>query len=101
MRRRKGNFAVFSGYGFYIPGPGGILGLLLWFLAGAVLGAVVTAIFTLAYGSDVPMEYLMVVSYPLMFIPAMIYASGASKRNCFLEEGIALDSKHWGRAEPR
>ena len=41
------------------------------------------------------MEYGTLVSYPLMFIPAMIYASVKSRNNSFTRNGRKLDSRHF------
>ena len=38
----------------------------------------------------------MLVSYPIMFIPPMIYASLQSKRNSFFDLGYKLDSNNFG-----
>lgn len=97
MRRRRGNYDLFSSFGFFIPGPWGVVTLLLLFLVGMLLGTAAVALLNFAYGSSLPMEYQQVVSYPLMFIPAVLYASLKSKRNSFFDEGTALDSCHWGK----
>jgi membrane protease YdiL (CAAX protease family) len=41
--------------------------------------------------------YGTVISYPLMFIPALLYASAQSRRNEFFETGYALDSSNFGQ----
>ena len=96
MNKRKKNYSFLSNYPFFTPGfKGGII-LLLLFLAGAVLGGIVSAPLALLYKSSNAMEAVMLVSYPIMFIPPMIYASLQSKRNSFFDLGYKLDSNNFG-----
>ena len=96
MNKRKKNYSFLSNYPFFTPGfKGGII-LLLLFLAGAVLGGIVSAPLALLYTSSTAMEAVMLVSYPIMFIPPMIYASLQSKRNSFFDLGYKLDSNNFG-----
>lgn len=92
------NYDLFSGFQFYTPGVSGMLALLLWLLVGACLGSFVTLLFNSALGADIALEYSSLVSYPLMFIPAMMYSSLKSKSNSLWENGYALDSNHFGKA---
>ena len=96
-KNRKSNFDLFSSYSFYTPGFGGIGALVLWFLAGTVLGSVVAAVFTaLMPGAD-NLQYALLISYPLMFVPPMMFANLRSKRNAFFDTGYALSSDNYGR----
>lgn len=97
VKRTVRNYDLFSGFQFYTPGVSGMLALLLLLLAGACLGSLVTMMFTAALGADVALEYGTLVAYPLMFIPAMMFASIKSKSNALWDDGYALDSKHFGR----
>jgi len=100
MNKRKKNYNFLSNYPFYTPGfKGGII-LLLLFLAGALLGSIVSAPLALIYSSSNAMEAVMLVSYPIMFIPPMIYASLQSKRNSFFDLGYKLDSNNFGSLGP-
>ena len=67
--------------------------LLAWLLVGAVLGNIASLVFTLAMG-QASMDYAMVVAYPLMFVPAMIYAGHKSQVNAMACKGVKLDSSH-------
>ena len=96
MSRRK-NFNIYSHYTYYIPGVGGMFGLILWLLVGSLLGAVVMALFRLVMNPEAAMEYGMLVSYPLQFIPAMMYASSQSRSRCISNPGVNLDSNHFGK----
>lgn len=97
VKRTVRNYDLFSGFQFYTPGVSGMLALLLLLLAGACLGSLVTVIFTAALGGDIAMEYGTLISYPLMFIPPMMYASLKSKANALWDAGYQLDSSHFGQ----
>ena len=69
--------------------------LLLLVLAGALLGNLSTLIFAAVAGAEESMEYSMLISYPLIFIPAMMYVAVQSRNRCMDSEGFALDSSHF------
>ena len=92
----KRNFDLFSGFAWYVPGVGGMFVLLLWLLVGMLLGALVMALMRLLYSADTAATYGILISYPLQFLPPMIYASVKSRRNAIFEEGVALNSRHYG-----
>ena len=69
--------------------------LLLMFLLGALLGNLVIAGLTYI-SADFVTVYGTMISYPVMFIPAMSYASAQSRRNNMFETGYALDSNNFG-----
>lgn len=95
-RRNIRSFNVFEGHAFYTPAVGGMFALLGLLIIGAFFGALVTALLTLILGTDFAMEYGTLISYPLMFIPPMMYAGYKSRSNAVFEQGYALDSKHFG-----
>lgn len=70
---KRGNFKFYEGFAYWNPGLGGVAGLLLWLLAGALLGNLVTMAFVKIAG-EISMDLLTIVSYPVMFIPPMLYA---------------------------
>ena len=97
MKRRSKNYKFYDNFPFYTPGTKGCIILLLLFLAGALAGSLLAAGMTLFYSSpDTAMESAMLISYPVMFIPPMIYASLQSKRNSFFDLGYKLDSNNFG-----
>ncbi|MBQ0150358.1 MAG: CPBP family intramembrane metalloprotease [Bacteroidales bacterium] len=98
VKRTVRNYDLFSGFQYYTPGVSGMLALLLWLLAGACIGSLITMLFGVGLGADAAMEYGTLISYPVMFIPAMMYASLKSKSNALWDKGYALDSSHFGRA---
>lgn len=90
------NYDLFSSYSYHVPAVGGMFMLLGWLLVGAVLGNVITMITVALLGmSQAATEYAMLISYPIMFLPAMVYAGYKSKVNALFEPGYALDSNHF------
>ena len=98
IRRKIHNYDVFSGHAWYVPGVKGVITLLLLFLAGTLLGSIVTIIITACFGAEAAMNYGMLVAYPLSFVPALIYVGVVSRRNMLFEPGYALDSSHFGQS---
>jgi membrane protease YdiL (CAAX protease family) len=64
-------------------------------LAGLVLASVV-ALSLIKTGIGLKTEHIQLISYPLTFLPAMIYARAVSYRNMYFEDGYAVDSKNFG-----
>ncbi|MBR3285814.1 MAG: hypothetical protein IKI70_06040, partial [Bacteroidales bacterium] len=94
MSKRAKNYNFYGNFPFFTPGIKGCIILLLMFLAGAVLGAVIASIIAAPFAASSPettVELVTVISYPVMFIPPMIYASLQSKRNSFFDLGYKLD----------
>ena len=99
MNKRTKNYNFYGNFPFFTPGIKGCIRLLLMFLAGAVLGSVIAAIIAAPFAASSPettVELVTVISYPIMFIPPMIYASLKSKRNSFFDLGYKLDSNNFG-----
>ena len=99
MSKRKNNYNFYGNFPFFTPGIKGCIILLLLFLAGAILGSVLAAIIAAPFAASSPeatVELVTVISYPVMFIPPMIYASLQSKRNSFFDLGYELDSNNFG-----
>lgn len=92
--RRPANFKVFDNFSYFIPGGWGFAGLCLWLIVGSLLGNVISAVFLTVSGGKA-MEAAMLVSYPMIFIPAMIYSSFKSSRNQEFETGYSIDSTHF------
>lgn len=97
MKRKVAkNYNFLEHYTYYVPGVADIFILLALLLLGALVGNVISAVFALVLPAEQASEYAMLVSYPVMFIPAMIYASAKSRRNCLYDNGVKLDSSHFG-----
>lgn len=98
-RNVRRSFDLLSGYTYYLPDIKGVFILLVFLFAGALLGNAVTALFMMIPGAEGLGAYSMLISYPIMFIPAMIYASSRSRFNEAFEagEGIPVDRSDFGR----
>lgn len=96
IKRHENNYDLLSGHSHFIPGPGEILILTILLLVGALIGNVVGFIFLVCL-PDAGQDAMMLISYPLMFIPPMMYAQGKSMRSSMFDEGVALDSENFGK----
>ena len=96
MENRKiRNYDFLSGYSWYTPGTAELLILFAMFIVGIIIGSIVLMICQLALGSEWGAEYGLVITYPIMFIPAMIYARYKSSRNLLFETGYSVDNNHF------
>ena len=92
----RGSYDLFSSYTYYLPDVGGMFILFLLFLLGALLGNLL--ILALGFVStEFVAIYGTVISYPVMFIPPLLYASAQSRRNEYFDKGYALDSNNFGK----
>ena len=73
-----------------------MFGLFLLFLVGALLGNLIVLALGLV-SSEFASVYGTVISYPVMFIPPLLYASAQSRRNEYFDMGYAVDSNNFGR----
>ena len=80
-----------------MPGLGGMMILLILFILGAALGSLTTGLLGRLISNDFVLTYGTIISYPMMFIPPMLYASANSRRNDMFETGYALDSNNFGK----
>ena len=70
--------------------------IFLMFLLGTLLGIGVTAVFISIYRNGDAGIYGTLISYPVMFLPALLYASAKSRRNIMFEKGYLVDSDNFG-----
>ena len=70
--------------------------LLAMFIIGAVIGNL-TLLGFMALSEEAADTYGILISYPLMFIPPMLYAAYQSRKNGFFEWGISIDSSNFGK----
>lgn len=96
MKKNKKNYDIYSGHSHYTPGVAGMFGLLGWFIVGSIIGSIITVVLK-AVAPGLEMEYLQIIAYPFMFVPALIYVGYKSRCNSLFETGYALDSNHFGR----
>lgn len=94
-RRIKKNFRLLDKFTCFVPDFRQLVVLVLWFILGAVLSALVITAMTLVCGPEIGQEYLLLCSYPVMFIPPMIYASIKSSLNSGMIDGVKLDRSHF------
>lgn len=94
MMKKPVNHKFFENYSYYLPGASGILALTGFFLLGAVLGNLVSLLFVAALGAGGE-EFAILISYPVMFIPAMLYASSKSRSLSYNNSGFKLDSNNF------
>ena len=92
----RGSYDLFSNYSHFLPGIGGIFGILGLFILGALLGNIL--VLGLQFISpEFAKEYGTIISYPVMFIPAMLYASSKSRFDENFVQGYRMDSNNFGR----
>lgn len=92
----RGSYDLFSNYNHFLPGVGGMFGLLGLFILGALLGNLVTLALQ-SFLPDIASKFGMLISYPLMFIPAMLYASAKSRFDENFTPEVAVDKGNFGR----
>ena len=98
FRRHGGrcSYDLFSSYSHFLPGVGGLFGIFALFMLGALLGNIL--VLGLQFISpEFAKEYGIIISYPLMFIPAMLYASAKSRFEENFSPGFKMDSNNFGR----
>ena len=99
FKRHQGraSYELFSNYAHYLPGFGGMMMLFLLFILGSLIGSLLSSAFVFLMGpSEAVNSYSMLISYPVSFIPPLLYASAKSRRNEIFETGYALDSNNFG-----
>ena len=89
--RRVKSFDLFSGHAWYVPGIGGMFVLLAWFLLGALLSGLIMIILK----KYLSVHFATLVSYPLQFLPAMVFAASQSRKNMLFDPGYTLNNKHF------
>ena len=100
----RGSYNLFASYNYFLPGIKGMIMLFVMFLLGSLLGNLVVIGLTFGFSAEFAQSYGTVISYPLMFVPAMIYASYQSRKTEIWGElegipecGIPLDSNNFGQ----
>ena len=94
--RKVNNYDLYAGHAWYVPGVGGMFGLLGWFLIGNLLGSLVILLLGAFVPADIVATYSSLVVYPLSFLPAMIYAAHKSRMNSLFDPGYKLSSANFG-----
>ena len=97
-RKVRRNYNFLSHYTYFVPGVADIFILVAWLLGGAVIGNLLSLVLLLFMDAQSATTYATVIAYPVMFIPAMMYASAKSRSRCLDHSGVLLDSSHFGTA---
>ena len=91
--KRRGGFDLFSSYDHFVPGWTGVMVLVLIFCLGMGISALVQLGLTTFAGNTLATKYGLLIVYPIMFIPTLIYASAASRAKSHLVTAVPLDRK--------
>ena len=92
---RPRNYSFFEKFTYYVPSIADMFILFALLLVGALLGNLVSLPLLLIIGREAGMAYITPISYVLMFIPPMIYASIKSRNASMTREGIQVDNAHF------
>lgn len=96
-RRKSGRpYDIFSSYDYFTAGFKETFILFLLFLVGTLMGVGITAVFTLLTNPEYSVTYGNLIAYPVMFLPAMLYASAKSRKNELFESGFRTDNDNFG-----
>ena len=98
MRRHKNrSYNLWASYSHFLPGLGGMVMLLVMFLLGALLGNMTILGLQAFLGAEFAEDYGTLISYPIMFIPPLLYASVMSRLNEYTTEEVPLDRGGFGK----
>lgn len=99
-RKIRKSYALPVDFDYYLPDIKGVFILLLLLLAGAMIGNFVVLALNCIPGSEGLDSYSMLISYPVMFIPALVYASAKSRYNqgFDMEQPVSIDRNNFGKA---
>ena len=92
-RKPRKSYDLLRSCSWYTPGVGGMFVVLGWFLGGMLLAGLVCALL-IAMGLGLP--YIMLIMYPLQFLPLLIFVKFKSTTNAPFDDGYSLDSNHFG-----
>ncbi len=107
LRHRKvdRSFDLFSKFDSFSPDLGGIIVLLLCVVAGGLMGQGLMALLGMLMPEGDLQPYRNLIAYPIMFIPAMLYASVMSFKEHYeaghsVEEEYPMDQADFDRCNP-
>ena len=98
FRRHKGrgSYDLLSNYNHFMPGYIDLIWVIILMVLGTFLGSILIGGVSLAGYAQEAAKYGMLIAYPLMFIPSMLYASAKSRRNEGFEDGYTIDNNNFG-----
>ncbi len=98
-RIKPKNYNFLEKFSYYQPGIGGMFALLGMLLLGSLVANVIAVPLIGVFGGINEMGdallYVQFISYPLMFIPPMLFAAAQSRNNSFNKTGSRLDNNHF------
>ena len=89
------NYSFLNKFTYFLPGVGHMFVLLVFLFVGALIGGILSTPVLFIFGQEQGLLYAQLISYPVMFIPPMIYASRCSRDNSYTHSGVMLDNKHF------
>lgn len=92
----RGSYEFLSIFNSFMPGYIDLAWVVIFMILGVFLGSAIVAGIMLAGYPDVANTYGILLAYPLMFIPAMLFASARSRKNDGFEDGYAIDNNNFG-----
>lgn len=95
--RKVRDFSLLGGFDYYTPGWKGLLALIGLLILGALIGSAVMIVLGYCMPRQSVDTYGLLITYPLQFLPAMMYASYQSRRNAAFEERNPLNDRHFGK----
>lgn len=90
----RGSYDLLSNYNHFLPGFGGLGWIVALFLVGNLLAGLLL-LFLAPLGFD--FAYIMLLAYPVMFVPVMLYGSAKSRRDEGFVDGYAIDNCNFGK----
>lgn len=94
--RGRRSYDLLSNYNSFMPGYVDLVCITVLFIVGAFIGTKLVGVFIAAGYAGLAAEYGNLIAYPMMFIPAMLYASAKSRRNEGFYDGYAIDNNNFG-----
>ncbi len=100
-RSKSRSFDLLSSFSWYTPGWGGLLGFLGMFLLGWIIATAVGVVIASLQGKGyLPEGFFLtygatVIVYPIMFIPAMLYASAVGSSKRLFVNGYRIDGDNF------
>ena len=98
---RNANYSILNGFSWHVPGIGGLFAFLGWFLCGVLIAQLIAFIVILSFGNvmtdGIPsnsslLQLVQLITYPIMFLPALIASKFISNRNMYFEDGFKADT---------
>ena len=93
---RRGSFEIFSSYEHFVPNFGGTMALAGVFILGILLSRGITLGLQFMVGGDFVDKYGLLISYPLLFIPPLLFSSVMSRVRENSTAAVPLDKGGFG-----